>query len=266
MNRASAGFSLTELLVAMLMMMLVMVAVVGAFTAQNRTHIQQAESVALEENLRMGVGTVADELRRAGYGLPPIFLSAWVPWVSGFTTNPRIVQGSGSNPDSLSVASCTASAVATLSANVAKDATSLTLSSTSGLNTTNRRLIRIGATENAHVKSVSGSSVTIDTDPGRSSNQGLSRGYPAGTPICRVDVVTFDVATDASTGVPALRLNRNQGAGTEPVVEGISDFQATTIESGRRYAITLTARSERNDPLLGSFLTRQMSTGVTLKN
>ncbi|MGH7857491.1 MAG: hypothetical protein ACREQY_09180, partial [Candidatus Binatia bacterium] len=227
---------------------------------------QQAESVALEENLRMGLGTVADELRRAGYGLPPILLSAWVPWVSGFTTNPRIVQGSGSNPDTLSVAGCTSTPVATLSASAAEDDKSLTLSSTSGLNATNRRLIRIADAENAHVKSVSGSSVTIDTDPGKSSNQGLSRGYPAGTPVCRVDVLTFDVATDASTGLPALRLNRNQGAGPEAAVEGITDFQVTTVESGRRYAIALTARSERNDPFLGSFLTRQMSTGVTLKN
>ena len=79
-----------------------------------------------------------------------------------------------------------------------------------------------------------------------------------------MDVFTFDVETD-STGV-RLRLNENHGAGAQPAVEGISDLQITTVTAGTQYQLTLTARTEKTDPLTGTYLTRSLSSDVTLKN
>jgi prepilin-type N-terminal cleavage/methylation domain-containing protein len=262
MWKKRAGFTLIELLAALLIMSIVMVGVIGVFSSQNKTYIQQDLTLAMEENLRIAMAMVTDNLRTTGYGVPTTSLSSWVPWVSGFTSNPQVTQGSGSNPDTISVAACTSQSVATLSVTAASGATSLSLSSTADLDASNKRLIQIGSSENAHVISVSGSSITIDTNPSSSGNQGLSRAYLTGTPICRVNVSTFDIDTTNK----ALRLNENKGAGAQPAVEGISDLQITTVTASQQYQVALTARTEKTDPITGTYLTRSLTSDVTLKN
>jgi len=133
------------------------------------------------------------------------------------------------------------------------------------LNNSDKSLIWLGDTEHAVVTSVDGGMIHIDTDPSDNGAQGLARGYLPGTPITRIDVFTFEVVADGTTGIPWLRLNKHRGS-QDPAAEGISDLRVTTVVPGRRYQVSLTARSETADPVSGQLLTRVMSSDVSLRN
>jgi hypothetical protein len=59
--------------------------------------------------------------------------------------------------------------------------------------------------------------------------------------------------------------NENQGAGAQPVAEGISNMKIT-LASPRTYTITLSGRTELRDPTSGSWLTRDLQMTVSLRN
>ncbi len=269
MSPKAAGFTLIEFLVALLLTSVVLIGAAGAFASHTRTHGQQDLAVSMEENLRMSMDILTDTLRTAGYGVPTTNLASWIPWVAGFTSNPKI---STTNPVSVAVAGCTQQPIATLSAGAIIGATTLSVSSSvvgsspsSLLDTFAKSLILLDGSENARVTAVNGSSITIDTDPALAANQGLLRAYPAGAPICRVDVLTFRVYTDETTGVPWLGLDANQGGGSQPVAEGISSVTIAAV-AAKQYQATLTARSHSLDRVTRAYLTRALQSNVTLKN
>ena len=213
---------------------------------------------------------MADWLRFAGDCVPTGNVAQWVPWVEGFDANPKVAAGP---PVMLSFAQCTPNPVATLTARAAIGATSLSVASAVAgaavpdlLNAANKRLVLIDAAENAHVTLATSSSLTIDTDPTVVGNQGLHRSYPAGTPLCRVDVLSFSVQTDPTLHVPALMLDANDGLGAIPIADLITGFQVTTLSAGKHYELTMTATSELPDPMTGVSLTRTLRSDVTLRN
>ena len=207
---------------------------------------------------------LTDTLRSAGYGVPTTNLAAWVPWVASFTTNPTVTSG-GSSPDAIAIAGSFGPAVAQLAADAAQGATSLSITDTGELDTGTRRLIQIGGAENAHVVAVGTDTITIDTNLTAASEQGLKRAHPAGTIIRRVDVISFDVVTDATTGVPYLRRDEHHGAGPQAVVEGIQGLQIVTVTADQ-YQITVTARAAHADAITGSPLVRSLRTDVAVRN
>jgi hypothetical protein len=180
-----------------------------------------------------------------------------------------ITQGSGTNPDTLKVAGCFDGPIAQLAEDALEDDATLTITSDSVLadvlDDDTRRLIMIDMTEYAHVESLSGGVIAIDTDPTTAGSQGLSRAYPDGTPICRVDVITYSIVTDGTTGIPGLVRDRNQGDGAETIAEGISNLQLT-VPASRRVRAVFTGRSEHRNPVSGEFLTRSLDTDLALRN
>jgi prepilin-type N-terminal cleavage/methylation domain-containing protein len=268
---ASRGFTLVELLVAMVLINLILVATLSEVQIQSRTYIQESQMTSMEQNLRLATGMVADTLRVAGDGTPVTGLSAWIPWVAGFDANPKITT-SGGLPATLSVARCSPQPVATLSGQAAAGVTVLSLASAvSGrtldelLNTNRKRLVLIG-NEHAHVIAVGGGSITIDSNPTLAGNQGLGRTYPAGAPLYRVDVSTFRVETNVTTGGSELRLDENQGAGADALALGISDLQIISVTPGKHYQISVTAESDRPSPMAGAILFRTLRADVTVRN
>src|SRR5436309_6056971 len=261
MRRGSAGYSLMELLAAVLVLSVGMAAVVVAFAVQSRAYIRADVQVTMEANLRLGMNMVTETLRNGKYGVPAANLSSWITWVSGFTSNPTITTN-GSNPAVISVASASAQPVATLTAHVDAAATTLFVNSSSQLNTSALRLLLIGDSENALVTAVNSTQITIDTNPLVAGNQGLARAYPQGTPIYRVDVITFSVGS----GTSQLFRNGNQGSGAQADVEGITNLQVLTVNPNKAYNITLTAQSSQVDALTHQNLTSSLRSKVMLAN
>lgn len=266
MKIRSAGLTLVELLIALVIMSLVMAGVIGFYVTHKNGSVSEDLSMTMEQNLRFGMERVTATFRNTGYGAPAANLSSWFPWVSGFTANPRITAGAdASTPDTVSIAACTSALApfATLTANAAAGATSLTLSSTSGLNASNRRLIFIGDQEYALIQSVSGNTVVIDTNPTTGGNQGLSAARLTGTPLCRVDVKTYSVDPSTKT----LQLNDNQGAGAQTLIDGVTNFKVTADASGAktRYSITLTVQTSQRDPATGAYVQRSLASSATAR-
>jgi len=262
MTKRQAGFSVIELLASVLILSIAMSGLAVVFGTYNRTYLEQDLRVGLEQNLRIGMDALTDALRSGGYGVPSASLSTWITWVPSFTGNPKLVKVTGS-PDTISVARASSQAVATLSAHVDVGATTLSLSSASAVDASSRSLLSIDGLENALVKSVSGTNVTIDTNPTTAGNQGLAHAYPAGTSVYRVDVLTFSVATDA-TGTSQLLRDAGQGAGAQAVADAINGLTITV--AAKRYTITLSATSPTRDLRTGAYLTSSLTSAVSLRN
>jgi prepilin-type N-terminal cleavage/methylation domain-containing protein len=272
MQRRQAGFTLTELIVVLFPVSLITAGVVGFFSSHQRTYVQQDLAVATEENVRAAMGMVTDTLRTAGCGVPKSNLGEWITWVSGFDNDPLLIAAGGESADTVSVAACAPEPVARLSSRADPGDTVLFLASNYAgisiadlLNSSDKSLIWLGDTEHAVVTSVAGGMIHIDTDPSTNGEQGVARAYLPGTPITRIDVSTFEVVPDDVTGIPWLRLNKHRGS-QDPAAEGISDLKITATVPGRRYQVTLTARSETADPVSGQLLTRTLSSDVSLRN
>jgi prepilin-type N-terminal cleavage/methylation domain-containing protein len=271
MDRGAAGFTLPELLVVLLLVGLMAASVGSVFAAQSRAYRREDQNAALEENLRVAARTVADGLRNAGCGTPSHSLSTWVTWAGGLADDAVLALEGGDDPDTLSVVACTPT-LAKLGGYAAAGATTLTLVSmfpdtaiAELFDDESKSLVWIDHRQHAQVTAVSGDTITIDTDPTVSGNQGLWRAQLVGTPLSRVDVSTFAVTRDPETGKTRLELDKHRGD-ARAVADSITDLQVTAITPPGRYRVTLTARSERSDPLSGLPFVRTADIEVALRN
>ena len=81
MRGARAGFTIFEVLAALLLLSVAMVGVVLAFANYSRRYAQQDLRMTLDQNLRQGMDMMGDTLRTAGYGVPGASLANWITWV-----------------------------------------------------------------------------------------------------------------------------------------------------------------------------------------
>jgi len=264
------GSTIVELLVVLVPIGLVAAGALTFFAVQNRTHVQQDAAAALEDNLRAAMAMVTETLRSAGCGVPKSNLGDWITWVPGFDNAPLIVSEGDGVPDRVSAAACAPQPVATLSGAANAGDTTLSLASNYAgvsiatlFNDSDKSLLWIGDTQHARVTGVSGNTVTVDVDPTATGNQGVARRYLPGTPITRIDVFTFEVVQDESTGVPWLRIDKHRGT-EDPAAENISDLQITALDPGEQYRITLTAKSR--DPVTHAVLTHTLTSDMRLRN
>jgi type II secretory pathway pseudopilin PulG len=265
------GFTLLELLVSMIATAIMLAGLIQFFLIQGRTHAREEQRVGMDENLRVAASMIVDSLRNSGYAAPSN-VSTWITWVSGMNANPKLTQsGSSSIPDTISVAGCFKEPVATLSGQYVAGVTGTTLAVTptgtlsNDLDTGSKSLIRVGEGTTADFASVTGASGSTVNIGAALSHDHWGSTSSGGANICRVDVITYSVATDSSTGVPRLMRDDNQGAGAQPVAEGISNMKIT-FTSPLKYTITLSGRSELRDPISGSWLTRNLQATVRLRN
>lgn len=64
---ADQGFTLVEVLIAMLMGGIVLAAVMASFHVQHKTYLNQDEVVAMQQNARLAMDLLTQEIRQAGY-------------------------------------------------------------------------------------------------------------------------------------------------------------------------------------------------------
>jgi prepilin-type N-terminal cleavage/methylation domain-containing protein len=235
-----AGFTLVELLVSMILGLLLLGAVMEAFSSQDKAYRTQDQITGLQQGVRAAADLVVDDVRMAGYGLPDTGVGSWVTWVA-MTANPEITDGAAGAPDTVSVAAAFEPPVGSLLAPVVPGATLVQLGAGEGtaFNTSDRSVLYLGRNESALVTGVAGDVLTIDTDPATGGNQGLTVGYPAGAPVEAVSVVTYRLV-----GTTLMR-DENRGDGDQPVVDAIEDLQLT--RAGSTVTVRLTGRTAKED-------------------
>lgn len=261
MTTRQAGMTLVEVMVTLAIVGLVTAGIVGFFAHYRASSHQQEDVVSLQNNLRAASDHITSHTRRAGYGMPQSLLPLWVDWVDGFDANPRVVAGaSASDPDKLTVASCTARPVAFVAETLAAGIGNTTVvleSAVAGKSVADlidpasgRGLIRFGGgasltTGFARVVVTPGAGATaavlIDTDPGTAGNQGFAlRSYFPGTPVCRIDVVTYAIDRAART----LTIDEHHGEGPQAAFDGFTNLKV----SGSAPTLAITVSGETDSP------------------
>lgn len=240
------GFTLLELLIALALGTLIVISAFDIFLSERKARSAQDQLLEMEQNLRGGMDLLVKEVRMAGFGQP-----FW-PSINGDTGinyTLRITDG-GSNPDTLNMIGCFDEPSGSLAAAAVAGSTAITLqdaTEAAKFNTTTKKEIWIGDLENAKITAISGVTLTVDTDPYASGNQGLINSYPASAPGNPVNVylvkrITYTVDTTGNK----LTRNENAGEGGQPVASNMVNLQIT--QSNPRATITLTARTRRGDP------------------
>jgi prepilin-type N-terminal cleavage/methylation domain-containing protein len=271
-KNSSQGFTLIEILVALVITSILTMAIYSFFIGQHHAYTVQDQVIEMEQNARAAMDMIRRDLRMAGYhamgadlinNLSDFVNASFIPSspvIVNLDANPKISEGSGTDPDVITFLSVmpTANNPTSLSADVTSGSNQITLN----LNSTQTDdqynvgdMIHIGTTsEYATIKAISGSTLTIDTNPGDSgSNQGLAQDYAANTPIGEIYVVSYAVFNDDNdpsydkhdAGHPVLKRKAN-GGGFQPVVENITDMQLQHLGSGE-IQLTLSSRTDRAD-------------------
>ena len=271
-NNVSRGFTLVEILVALVITSILTIAIYSFFVGQHHAYTVQDQVIEMEQNARAALDMIRKELRMAGYHamgddlinnlsdfVPSSFIPTY-PVVVNLDANPKISEGSGTDPDMITFLSVvpTNNNPTTISSAVAAGADQIPLtlnSSDTGAQYNVGDMIHIGTTsEYATVTAISDNTLTIDTNPGDpGSIQGLAQEYAAGTPIGEIYVVSYAVFNEDNDpsfdrhepGHPVLKRKINAG-GFQPVAENITDMQLHHLGSGE-IELTLSSRTDRAD-------------------
>lgn len=265
------GFTLISAVIGLLLSALLLSAGMSALSHATQTQTREDLALEMEQNLRVATDTLADSVRMAGSGIPTSNLPQWIPWVAFVSDGLALT----TSPTTLSEAHCTPYPILSINTLAAAGDTVLSVASEiSGfgvgelVDIDSQRLIAIDDDTFAHIVDVATGSgdLTIDVDPTTPGNQGLPRVFGVGTPICRVDVNTFELATDPVSGREVLGTHANDGTALEYLANGIIGLDFTTLVAGERYEIAVHARSERPAPTTGIYLQRTMTRVVSREN
>ncbi|MDY7034037.1 MAG: prepilin-type N-terminal cleavage/methylation domain-containing protein [Thermodesulfobacteriota bacterium] len=239
MGKDESGFTLVETIVTLGVVGILMVSIYSLYISQIRTFTVQEQITDMQQNGRVAMNIVSRDIRMAGFGQP-----SWttINGTSGIHyTGIQVTDGGTGEPDSFEIIGCIDPPTGTLSNGASQGATTITLHSqeVKRFNTTTKRDIFIGERENVKVISISGSVLTIDTDPTQSGNQGLANGYPANTNVYLVKRVRYSIHDNS------LRCNENMGSGAQEIAMNVEDLQVTFIKP--IVNISMTVRTEKKD-------------------
>jgi prepilin-type N-terminal cleavage/methylation domain-containing protein len=241
---SSKGLTLIELLIAVCLSSIVVLALYAILTAQNRTYILQDDTSAMQQSLRVALESMARTVRMGGFGK----LSTWTSMAGytdaggyGFASLNFAVYPTSGTGNTLHLVGCVDAPAGTLAVAVAGNPTTITVNAgdVANFNTTTNSNINIGGMENAQIKSIAGTVLTIDTDLGTAGNQGLQSNYNVGTPVYIVKWITYSV--DTAQTPPALLINKHDGAGSQQLAQYITSL--SVIVTGKLVDITLNGQT-----------------------
>ena len=265
LNKQS-GLTLIEIMMTVVILSLIMVGIAQFFASQNENNRQQEAQLELNENLRMGLTRISDDLRNAKFMTPRTDLDIWVSWVVGFNQNPNITPAAGSLSDIVTMLSTRPTPVGFLKSDVDIGDTSFQADGLDELPEGNY-LLSINHKEFVAMTSypsVGGSQATfsIDSDPTTLGVQGVSEDHLKDAPVYVLETVAYAANKASKT----LNVNKYDNQGFLTILDNISDLEITAVTPGSHYHVTLTAVSDSVDQDTGAILTRSIQSDVGLAN
>ncbi|MBI5376872.1 MAG: prepilin-type N-terminal cleavage/methylation domain-containing protein [Candidatus Schekmanbacteria bacterium] len=221
--KKNKGFTLIELMLSLAITGFIVLLLFSILNFQQKSQKHQEQLIDMVEDYRWLVNTIGGNIKVAGYGAPKASLSSWITWKASITS-PVLITDGGSAPDSVIIVSAFGkpypydSSAPRLSTTASAGATTIQVNDGSLFNTTTKSLIFIGGYENAVIKSISGNTLTIDTNLSITGNQGIQISYVSGAPIEIVKTVTYHINNGNLTSI--------DDDGTEEIItENVEDLQ-----------------------------------------
>lgn len=274
------GFSLIEIMIALLILSLVVAGMGQFFTTLKNNTRQQENQLELNERLRVAMTRVTDDVRNAGFITPKDeSLKWWITWTDlpTLTNNPIIVNGASGASDSLYIIAATDKPVAIVNNQANPGDASLKVNNTSQINLAGRSLININNKEFARVISKTANSLILDTVPvkagvsdlkeinGSAINNPTFNTHLIGSPVFVVEVKKYSLNT--STNTLQLITYGSNGNAVKDVMNGITDFQVQLVSgNNKRLRISLSGISDEIDQDTKAKLNRTMVTEVVSLN
>ena len=270
-QKQAQGFTLVELLIAMVISLIVMGAIYGTFKSQQDSFLVQSQVTSMQQNLRAGMYVMSRDIQMAGYitnlDTRTYTTISWDPTVAAnevirpliYGRNNDAVSGNGvkDNTDVLVIikASNDPADSRQLTAGDSVTSTTLTLSPFDlNLDASTYRfgvLVKsdLSRAEIFEVQSIAGNTVTFSNT--------LQENYGTGDRVYRADVITYKI--DEDTDHPSLqRWNQGNGSGFQTVAEDIDNLQLQYVLADgskenipaqwadvRAVQVSLLARTER---------------------
>jgi len=264
--RYSRGVTLVELLIALVISGILIAALFRIFITQQKTYTVQEQVVDMQQNVRAAISRMMREIRMTGFGnaievldLPGGvngFTRAITPEDNRITIVGGLKQIRRDNGDPIHISSISGNQVVL---NYATD----------NFDGAAHRYICVGGVESNVVQSRSGPTLTLAKP--------LKLNHAAGTPIFKVQAVTYDVGP--SGGKTVLRRNENTGGGRQPLAENIETVQFEYFDGDgnptanhtaiRMVRVTVTAKTNMSDPEFkggDGYRRRSIASNIHLRN
>jgi len=266
------GFTLIEMLIALVISTLLIAGLYRTFISQQKTYTVQEQVVDMQQNVRAAINRMMTEIRMAGFGNVSMVLP--VTYSTGTFNN--VLNLNTPTAGSLTIVSSVGetSALAAEGGIGQNQITVSTLTDGQGnplFDTGNRRYISIGGLESHRLTSIDSGTKTITLDGP------LGFYHPVGTPVYIIRALSYRVAS--VNGILTLVRDENLGNGAQPQADNIEDLQFIYLDANgnptvnpldiRIIRVALRARTERQDPDLNNgdgYRRRQIASNIHLRN
>ena len=207
------GFSLVELLIAMVIASVVGIAGISIFSSSNWSYKTQEDITEAQQNVRVAADRLAKDIRMAGYGLPdPPFsisftgLSATPTALPNPLTSPITVTNNSTGFDTITILGIGYEAGILKSAGVCTNGsgTNVICMNTDSFFSgaayqSTRRYISLNGTTFIELSSAAGDHVNAAEGSMKLSSPAiLDRTYPDGTPVYIIQAVNYSIDTDTT--------------------------------------------------------------------
>jgi type IV pilus assembly protein PilW len=237
-----AGFTLIEVMAAMVILIIAMTAVFATFTTQQKSFTVQSRVAEMQQNLRQGVEYMTRDIRMAGYGVPLLPDNVTIPdgLVAAGVTSIRgiFAKDSTTGPDQIYVFyqyDMDSSQPPTLLSLAMGSSTDL-ISVDNVFGFDNGDLVLVSSGTTADLFQVTGAPAggtlphdTAGYNAGAAHPSWPAGGYlsnpPATVAKARFARYSIDSATDPAH--PTLMVDRMAGGAPQPVADDIEDLQLT---------------------------------------
>jgi len=254
--RGIKGLSLIELLLGIFLSTIIMIIMVEILISQNKVFYTQIDISDGQHSMRIAIKKITKDLMMAGAGRP-----TWttINGQSGLNFSARYYAGS------LDIVGCLDAPRGRLLVSASPGSTTISLNTGEGgnFNTTTKSDIRIGDGENAKVVYVSGDTLTIDTEPSLSGDQGLVYGYGQNIEVCQVKWVTYSQDT-GNQDKPVLKIDEHQGTGSQIIAEYITGMNVSI--SGNMVDLTITGRTKNPSKTSGHYIITEAANKIFMRN
>jgi len=299
--RYSNGVTLIELLIALVISAILIAGIYRAFIHQQKTYATQEQVADMQQNVRVAINRMMREIRMAGFGgvdagVKDVLNLPGGEGVNGpikrITTYPSSTNKID-NDNSITIVGGFKQVRRDTGEPITVDSASgntVTLNYTPNedeFNTPAKRFISIGGVE-SHKFEINGKDLTLDNP--------LRRSHLKGTPIFKVQAITYQVRKEIKDGKDTFNLKRdeNTGGGLQPLADNIENIQfeyfddanppkqlvppiaGVDLEKIRMIRVTVTARTSMKDSDYkggpdyvegeGSYRKRQISSNIQIRN